>query len=212
MIYDDVWILENWDLYRNWNTLCNIYNEKFEVNIGYNTFKSHCNRELRLNFKYTKEQDEWLCINYPRLGRIKGAEEFNKIFNTRKTPAGIKMRCGRLGLKVNDDRKHEIPIENSGHYHKPGTIVEKGHGYLYIKRSDGKWVQLQRYIAGADDLDDYVVIFLDKNKRNFDPENLATIPRSYLGPMTKNKFWSEFPEVTKTGLVWCELHDVLKRE
>lgn len=210
--YDDSWILTNWEDYRNWKSLCIAYNALFGTDIGYNTFKSHCNRELGLTFVYSKEEEDWLRQNYPKLGRIKCAAEFNKVFDTNRTANGIAAKCKKMKLVVSDDRRKRLAIENTGRYHEPGTILDKGRGYLFIKRSDGRWVQLQRYVAGADDLSpDTVVIFLDGNKRNLDPENLMAIPRSYLGPMSKNGFWSEFPEVTKTGLIWCELKDVLQK-
>ena len=29
--------------------------------------------------------------------------------------------------------------------------------------------------------------------------------------MTKNNFWSEFSEITETGIKWCELYEVLSK-
>ena len=211
--YDDSWILTNWEDYRNWSNLCKSYNALFGTNINYHTFKSHCNRELGLNFVYSEEEISWLRENYPKLGKYECAVEFNKVFNTNRTVNGVTEKCKKLGIHVSNERKRETVIKNTGNYHEPGTILDKGRGYLFIKRTDGKWVQLQRYLTGVDDgCEDVAVIFLDGNKRNFEPENLVTIPRKYLGPMTKNKFWSEFPEVTKTGLIWCELREVLGKD
>lgn len=210
--YEDSWILTNWEDYRNWSNLCKAYNALFNTNINYHTFKSHCNRELGLNFTYSEDEISWLRENYPRLGKYECTAEFNKVFNTNRTINGVTAKCKKLGFHVSNERKRETVIKNTGNYHEPGTILDKGRGYLFIKRTDGKWVQLQRYLTGADEgYEDTAVIFLDGNKRNFEPENLMMIPKRYLGLMTKNKFWSEFSEVTKTGLVWCELYDVLRK-
>ena len=215
--YNDKWIIDHKDEYANWKDLCAAYNKMFDTDYKYTTFKSHCNRELKLNrdIFYTVEQDKWLIENYPNLGRIKATKEFNKIFNTNRNVNGIKIRCLRLGLKVSDERKSKIPIENSGNYHKPGTIVEKGHGYLFIKNTNGKWEQLQRFVYSNNNgciPKDHIIVFLDGNKQNFEPSNLAAIPRKYSSIMTKNNFWSDFSEITKSGIKWCELYDALSKE
>ena len=215
--YNDKWIINHKDEYTNWKDLCAAYNKTFGTDYGYNTFKSHCNRKLKLHrdILYTAKQDKWLMENYPNLGRVKTTEEFNKKFNTNRNSNGIKIHCTRLGLKVSDERKREVAIENTGRYHKPGTIVKKNHGYLFIKTSDGKWEQLHRFIFSnnvGSIPKDSIVIFLDGNKQNFEPSNLAAIPRKYSSIMTKNNFWSDFSEITKSGIKWCELYDVLSKE
>lgn len=213
--YDDKWILENWEEYRNWNSLCKAYNEKFGTDILYRTFKGHCNNKLGLNFLYTKEQEDWLRENYPNMGSVECTAEFNKIFNTNRTSSGVRGHCiAKLGLRVTEERKSRLAIENTGRYHEPGTILtSRGKDdYLYLKQADGSWELLHRAVykeLHKDLPDDYVVIFLDGDRHNCKPNNLAAIPRKYITKMTKNKFWSEFPEVTKTGLVWCELDDAL---
>jgi hypothetical protein len=212
--YNDEWIIEYWEFHRNWNSLCNSYNEHFNTNVGYNTFKSHCNRELKLNFHYSEEQDAWLKENYPKLGRVKAKEVFNKKFNTNRTSAGMRVHCERMGLRVSGERKKLVAIENTKRYWEKDTIVEKDHGYLWIKLENGKWEQLQRFVYKQyyELKEGFIVIFLDGNNRNFDIENLVAIPRQYSAKMTKNEFWSEFSEVTKTGIIWCELDDIFKKE
>lgn len=105
VIYNDVWILENWEKYLNWLSLRNEYNRVHDTDIGYTAFKSHCNRKLGLNFMYTKEQKKWLVDNYPNLGRVKAARQFNKVFGTNKSSGAIKVQAQKLGLKVTSNRK-----------------------------------------------------------------------------------------------------------
>ena len=210
--YNNKWILANWESYRNWSSLCKAYNKEFGTEIKYNTFKSHCNRELQLNFHYSKEEDEWLFENYPKLGRRKCAEAFNEKFCTNRTAQGIKNHCQWLGMRVTEERKKQMAIENSGNFHEVGTVVARVRGELFIKKEDGTWTQLSRYMLGDNIPKGCVVIFLDGNNQNLAQENLAIILRKHLAIMTKNKFWSECAEITRTGLVWCELNDVLKRK
>ena len=211
--YDNDWLLNNWENYRNWKSLCDAYNEKFGTNFKYNTFKSHCNRGLKLNFHYTKEQEEWLLENYPKLGRNKCADEFNKLFNTNRTANGIRIHCTRLGLHVSDERRRLRAIENTGNCHDVGSIVKKAHGYLFIKKPNGEWEQLQRYIYKnkiSELPKDYIVIFKDGNKQNLSEDNLMAVPKKYASLMTKNEFWSKSSEITETGIIWCELYCALK--
>ena len=125
--YNDKWIFEHREVYTNWKDLCAAYNKTFGTNYCYNTFKSHCNREMKLrsDIPYTEEQDKWLIENYPKLGRNKTTAEFNKNFNTNKNVNSIKIHCIRLGLKVSDERKRIRAVENTNRCHKPGTIVKK---------------------------------------------------------------------------------------
>lgn len=55
----------------------------------------------------------------------------------------------------------------------------------------------------------YVVIFLDGNKRNFDPDNLACISRGILVRMNQNNLFSDDPEITRTGIALAKLKNAI---
>lgn len=205
--YDDEWIIERWQTVRNWLTLCNQYNKEHKTNLTYTTFKSYCNRSLELNYHYTEEQLEWLKENYPSLGRIKTAKLFNEIFNEKKSPQAIKCQCLRMGLKVNKGRKYEIPPENTGRIHPIGTIRPMAHGEPYIKNNDGNWEPLKHTVIEAKE--GQIIVFLDGDCKNISKENLMHTTRAVSARMTANKFWSTHPEITKTGIICCELEQVL---
>lgn len=208
-MYDDEWILENWKIHKNWLKLCNAYNLEHNTNIKYNTFKSHCNRELILGFKYSDEQKAWLCENYPKLGRVKTAEKFNEVFSENKTPHAIKVICQKMGLRVTFERRQARAIENTGKLvHDIGTIVPKSHGELYKKTIDG-WVRLKNINYGKPIPKDKAIIHLDNNVLNCEKDNLVAVDRTILARMTANKFWSSDKEITQTGLLCCELEAVL---
>ena len=214
IVYNDDWILLNWEDFHNWSELCKAYNAEFNTEIKYNTFKSHCNRELNLNFHYTQEEENWLKENYPKLGKVKSAEEFNRIFHTKRTPNGISSHCKRMGLRVTDERKRQMAIENTGNYHEIGTIVPKVRGKLFIKQEEG-WIQLSRYLLKntlKDIPKESVVIFLDGNNKNLSLDNLAIVTRSQMALMTANKFWSKDAVLTQTGIVWTELYQALQNK
>lgn len=208
--YDDKWIADNWQKYRNWLRLCNAYNEVHGTDIKYNTFKSHCNRECSLNYHYTDEQKQWLINNYPHLGRVKCAKEFNRIFSDSRTPQAIKVECKKLGLYVTDSRKKERAIENTGRYHENGTVVSGSNGESYIKTENG-WKRVKDLVYG-DKPDGYILVHLDNDVTNNSVNNIRAISRSVNARMTANKFWSEDPDITKSGILCCELEEFLKEE
>lgn len=208
--YDDEWIADNWQKYRNWLRLCDAYNETHGTDIKYNTFKSHCNRECSLNYHYTDEQKQWLINNYPHLGRVKCAKKFNRIFNDSRTPQAIKVECKKLGLYVTDSRKKERAIENTGRYHENGTIVSGSNRESYIKTENG-WKRVKDLVYG-DKPDGYILVHLDNDVTNNSVNNIRAISRSVNARMTANKFWSEDPDITKSGILCCELEELLKEE
>ena len=110
LAYDDEWIVAHWWEYRNWAALHHDYNAVHCTDIGYNTFKSHCNRELGLSFKYSQEEIAFLRKHYPVLGYIKTTELFNSTFGNKRSAHGIQVKCKKMGLKPTSERKAKIPI------------------------------------------------------------------------------------------------------
>lgn len=205
--YDNEWIIENWRNFRNWKKLCERYNLEHGTNISYNTFKSHCNRELAINYHYSNEQIEWLRENYPVLGRVKCTKEFNKKFCENRTVGAIKLVCIRMDLKVTEERRKARAFENTGKIvHEIGKIVSGTHGEPYVKTKNG-WVRVKNVNYGEVP-DGYNIIHLDGDRENCSKENLAAIPKSICARMTANRFWSKDKEITKTGVLCCTLEEI----
>jgi len=208
--YHDDWILEHWDSEKNWNRLASRYNDVFKANVSYVAFKSYCNRHLGLSFKYTQVEDDWLRENFPKIGKNDIGEMFNQNFGTKRSTNGVYVRCKKLGLKVNEERRTvwknriaEIRKQPIGH------IAEREHGTLYIKTEDG-WKRCKELVIGKQK--GKLIIHLDGNKWNLDKENLAVIDRKISAIMTAEGFWSTDSEVTKTGIEWSKLKIVLKEK
>ena len=204
--YDDEWILAHWESVRNWKTLCEKYNVSHGMNLKYSTFKAHCNLGLGLNYHYSDEQFQWLRENYPVYGRVKCAEMFAEKFHEEKSPGAIKCQCLRMGLKVNSERRKERAVENTGRFHPVGTIRPMAHGEPYVKTENG-WVPVKNEVIGKQE--GKIIVFLDGNQNNVSRENLMHTTRAVSARMTKNKFWSECGEITKTGILCCELENLL---
>lgn len=55
----------------------------------------------------------------------------------------------------------------------------------------------------------WVVIFLDGDRTNYDPDNLYAVPLQIAGTIEKMKMHSENKDVYKTALIWGELYFAL---
>lgn len=210
VIYDDAWIAERWEVTHNWSTLCRDYNDAHGTSIGYNTFKSHCNRELALNYHYSEEQIEWLKVNYPKFGRVETCRKFNEKFGTTKSVQAIKIKCVQMGLKVSEERLKARAIENTKRFHAIGTVKMMGNNGLCEKTENG-WERIADRVIGKAPKG-HRVIHLDGNAFNNDKANLRIASFATCGRMTRNRFWSEHPAITQSGLIWCELASVLNGE
>lgn len=214
--YDDVWIREN---YRGVcdKSFLDAYNQHTGQMLKKDTLRHHIMRKMELtsDFTYTEEQLSYILSHYSKWGMKKTAKMFNKKFGTNKSPESI---C-RVAVYKDVHVPSEVARKNS--YSSPdavGTIREEpSTGYLVIKTGDSwkDWMKYQRYVyeqAYGKLPEDYSVVFLDGNNRNFDLSNLVAVPRKYVVYMNSNKLRSENPEITKTSIMWCELYDALKGE
>lgn len=209
--YDDEWILEHWDKVRNWAVLLRMYNEEHGTNFKYTTFKSHCNRELGLNYLYSDEEISWIIENYPKLGRVKATEEFNKIFSYKRTENAIHKCAVKLGLKVTKERLKEKAIENTGRYHPIGTIINKGKSWGVCIKTEEGWKRLSDLAIGKAPKG-YRTVHLDGDITNNHPDNLMHVDFASCALMTRYDFWSSSPLITKTGIVWTDCYKELLRK
>lgn len=58
----------------------------------------------------------------------------------------------------------------------------------------------------------HVVVFLDGNRKNYNPSNLFAVPLNVVGNVEKWNMHSESPEIYKTALRYGELYFVMMRE
>ena len=207
--YDDAWILDHWKDYRYVSEMYVDYiSEHTDEAHTLNAFTQRTSK-LGLTRRYTEEQDEWLRKNYPSLGAKEAYDLFCDRFKVRKGFEGFKSHIKELGLKVTAERQREADQNNGEHDGMAiGTVTERCRNSEWIKTEDG-WKPLQRAIV--DDVPKgYRVIHLDRNGRNNTLDNLMVISPQVNAMMTGNKFWSSDAEVTKTGVLWCELNIAIK--
>ncbi len=218
--YDD-WIKENYLLYPSYKALTKAYNQKFNTNAGVSAMKNHARIYLKLQkprtdyVAYTEEQIEWLKSYYPTHSIADTTQAFNKKFNGNKTKSCIKNFGACYGVQVNPEfaTKHKIePCHSKGarKLRKLGDIrVECGR--LVMKGPSG-WDAVGRVIYkmhGKDIPKGYHVIHLDGDVSNYDISNLQAVPPKYAGLLSKYGMRSSDPEITKIGIIWCQLYDAL---
>lgn len=211
--YDDEWIVAHRASAQNWRAVCNEYNKAHGTYVNYNTFRSHCNiiglNRIDINFRYSDEQIEWLKENYPILGRVKTTKAFNEKFKDNKTSRAIGRKCILMGLRVTEGRKKERAIENTGRYHEVGTVSIGANGDPYVKKESG-WIPVKYIVAGKQK--EKILVHLDGDKSNNSLKNLTFITRKVSARMLENRFWSKNPEITRTGIICCELEQALKEK
>lgn len=94
-------------------------------------------------------------------------------------------------------------------YQPVGTVVTHSDGYRYIKLADRKWQLYQRYIWEQENhkklKKSQVVIFLDGNRDNLDPDNLMAVSRAELAIVNHEGLMQNDAELTKTGILIARL-------
>ena len=204
------WTIKNFSTYPDSVKLSKAFSERFDIEISPSKMRSLCkNLNLRRNNqnKYTKKQNEWLIKNHESKSFSKLASEFNAVFGTCVTSSAISNHCQvYLDLRYANPQafNNKIPANKKD----IGTErIDKRSGSILIKTEDG-WVYKARYIYekhyGKIE-NKQQVIQLDGNKHNFSIDNLKSVPLKYMVMLNRNK-WLGKGEISKTALLYCELH------
>lgn len=212
--YHNDWIFAHYDPNIRWSNLLQNYNETFGTNISYPTFVSYMNRSLKLQqeFCYTDEQEAFLAETYPVFGRNETTRRFNERFGTKRTEAAIGHHCKDiLKIPVGEERKKALKREigQNNYRLKPvGTVSSGLYGTPAVKTENG-WIRLDRLsVANGKGT---LIVHLDRNKENCNPDNLMVVSRYVHSRMAKYGFWSDNPVINKTAILWCQLDEALSK-
>ena len=152
-----------------------------------------------MNKKFDREFTVELVKN--AIGRYKLNTGFNGRFKKGNVPAnkGQKGVCAK-GAEKGWFKKGQVSIN-----HKPvGSERTDLDGYTLIKVAEpNKWQLKHRVIyekAYGPIPPNMAVIFLDKNKRNFNINNLALVSREELAIINKNNFIKENAALSRAGV------------
>lgn len=191
---------------------------------------------------YPVEIREFINSNYKGIGPKDMGELLNKKFKTNYTKNQIKnyYKTNKLNSGLDGRmKKGNIPWNKGKKGVVRGGIAtqfKKGHlpqnrreigeervdskdGYIYIKIQDGgrqkNWKTKHSIIwekANGPIPEGYVVIFGDRDKRNFELDNLILISREQLLIMNSQNLIKEDIELTKTGVIISEIYSKINEK
>lgn len=172
-----------------------------------NIVRNDAHRRIQVYPRWKKEEDDFLREYYPGHGYDDTHKELNKRFNTQRTLRAVKNRVYALGLYLSADILHNKQLQHVAQWGKKKQDI----GYVnpdtgMIKTKDG-WKRLGALLGVPKG---FYAVHLDGDKTNNDTENLVIVNQKTSMRMTRNKFWSEDRDITKAGLLCCELEEALE--
>lgn len=157
--------------------------------------------------RFTEEQKEFLRETYPESGGRETHKQFQERFGVEIDFETLKAYCRRkLGLRVSAEFKRKdydsraMPI---------GTVRVNCRGEAKMKVAAGKWVKATH--CAVDVPEGYIAFNLDKDILNNAPENIGITTNSKFRTLRNYGMWSENAEITKTGLIWCDLNELYQK-
>lgn len=153
---------------------------------------------------YTDEQKSWLKEHYPKLGSKETSRLFEQEFGKAVKPETLKRYC-RVWLGCSVPKE----VQYGGMTVPVGTLSENCRGEV-MKKTENGWIKATH--SEVDVPKGMIAFNLDGDKFNNSPENIGITTNSKFRTLRNNGFWSEDRELTKTGLLWCDLKEVLEEK
>lgn len=165
---------------------------------------------MKKRHKWTAEEDDFLRSYYPSHGFADTLEQCNNFLRMNITRRSLEHRCQKLRLRLSPERRMQKQLENGRNWSRSHR-TPRPVGYMNPKnkmiKTESGWERLGSYLNVPKG---YYAVHLDGDNTNNDPNNIRIISQSTSMRMTKNGFWSDFPEVTQTGIICCELERMVK--
>ena len=121
-------------------------------------------------------------------------------FKENCTPWNKGLKGVRTGGKSTQFKKGQVPLT----YRPVGSERVNVDGYIEIKTADPSTWELKHRVVyekhNGKIPKEHAVIFLDKNKLNFDIDNLALVSRKELLQLNRSNLINNDPELTKVGV------------
>lgn len=224
--WQDSWLREHVLDSESYLLLTEEYNKTFGTHIDWRVLKSHCRYKLEIrkdrktHRHYTEEQLKFLLDHYEKMGNRELLELFNSTFHENRTMSSMKNFGTQYHIQVDknvrqENRRKSLDKDASKRKtRKPGDIrIECGRPVM--KDENGDWKGAMKVVWEKEHgpvPEGYVVTALDGDCFNISLDNLACIPISYIGLLQKNNLRSDIPEITKTGIMLCELIEAMKQQ
>lgn len=163
--------------------------------------------------RYTEEEKEFIKQNAKGLRDEELAKLFNARFNKNKKANNmheikwrLKVDSGLRGHKWTKETAPSYKGKKGPRWQPLGTEHKsKYDGYTYIKVAEpNKWIRKQRYVYEkyiGKIPPDHCVVFADKNKNNFDLNNLILVSNSNRAAAAVMNLLFNNKKLTETGLL-----------
>lgn len=186
--------------YRN---LMDLFNEHFNLELSYHQIVGAL-RHHKLGIKkhechqYSPEEIEFLKVNVPGRSQQEIVDLFNKRFGLKlsyeRLRGFLSSRKLRNGLRIRPIGSERVGIE----------------GYTHIKMPNAKrWKRKHVLIweaANGPIPEGHVILFGDRDKRNFDPKNLLLVSKKELGLVNLKGLLHNDIELTKAGITIAKVY------
>lgn len=175
--------------------------------------------------EFTDEQIAFVRDNAQTMSTRELAGAFSERFCQPTGQTVIRRLMARNGIETQHDKRNDpapAGTERWSEYYQCMMVKAKcvsvaGMGSDRKERDrvrNSQWVLKQNLIwemkTGMKLPWRHVVVFLDGDRRNYDPDNLYAVPLNVAGTIEKMRMHSENAEIYKTALIWGELYFVLK--
>ena len=172
---------------------------------------------------FTDEQVEFIRENIQTMSTRQCAEAFSAFFAEPLGQTELRRVMHRNGIQASKKRNDFAPIgaERYSEYYQ--CVMVKVGGYRCNKgdsrserdyKRNVNWKLKQNLVweqtNGKELPWRWVVVFLDGNRMNCNPDNLYAVPLNVVGTIEKMRMHSENPEIYKTALIWCKLFFAMK--
>lgn len=206
---DEQWVRDHYIYFESNKELWKKYNETHNRQVAYSTFEAYL---VRTDYQrtFTDEMIQFIAEHYTEWGAKRAQKELLERFGVLKSVHSIHFQMHKLKVNVPKERRYELIGE--AHSLPEGTIRIHGvkRKYAVIKTKDS-WEPYAKNVMNNGS-DEYVAVPLDHDQTNINLDNWALIPKKHVVIMSKNKLWSTDPEVTKTGIMLCELIEAMKQQ
>lgn len=168
--------------------------------------------------EFTPEQVEFVRSNIQVMSGRKVAKAFTEHFGEPLGQTQLRRLCERNAIKNPRKEFSALPVgyERWSEYYqcymvKVKQISVKGMKPSHERRKlrDSQWKMKQTYVweqtHGKELPNDMIIVFLDGDRTNYNPENLYAAPLQNVGYVYRTNMNSEFAPVMKSALICADL-------
>lgn len=207
------------------------FNTRFEKNKSVSSIWQFCTKTLNISAKlekirYSEKEKTFLIENIKKYSYSELTDLFYQKFKRKVSKSQLSDLCNKQLNISRDANTGKFTKGKKPSKYMIGDEIVRNDGYVMIKYNEeyipGKatsreykknWMLKQKFLyekTYGPIEDDNFIIFLDKNKRNFDISNLYCVNRKVHAMMCSNGWYSENKDITLTAIKYCELMQALK--